>query len=163
VVLEHAYGGALLAELLLGGPVAGLGDDVSPLRIGFQQSAYSPVDDLMVAGDGPGGQRTLFIGVRRRPKVGVSQKPFVKLMVDYLRVISEHGAELEAGSCRLGLAVEAPHTPAGEIAKLAYFARRQPDSRLFRAAVRAPRATLRTDDSAPLNRSCLTWRAHYAA
>ena len=28
VVLEHAYGGALLAELLLGGPVAGLGDDV---------------------------------------------------------------------------------------------------------------------------------------
>jgi len=50
----------------------------------------------------------------------------------------EHRAELEAGSCRLGLAVEAPHTPAGEIAKLAYFARRQPDSRLFRAAVRAP-------------------------
>jgi len=141
VVLEHAYGGALLAELLLGGPVAGLGDDVTPSRIGFQQSAYSQVDDLMVAGDGPGGQRMLFIGVRRHPKVGVSQKPFVKLMVDYLQVISEHGAELDAGSWRLGLAVEAPHTPADEIAKLAYFARRQPDSGLFRAAVNAPRAT----------------------
>ena len=49
--LSTRTGGALLAELLLGGPVAGLGDDVSPLRIGFQQSAYSPVDDLMVAGD----------------------------------------------------------------------------------------------------------------
>jgi hypothetical protein len=141
VVLEHAYGGALLAELLLGGPVAGLGDDVTPSRIGFQQSAYSQVDDLMVAGDGPGGQRTLFIGVRRHPKVGVSQEPFVKLMVDYVKVISEHGAELEAGSWRLGLAVEVPHTPADEIAKLAYFARRQPDSALFRAAVNAPRAT----------------------
>jgi hypothetical protein len=141
VVLEHAYGGALLAELLLGGPVAGLGDDVTPSRIGFQQSAYSQVDDLMVTGDGPGGQRSLFIGVRRHPKVGVSQKPFVKLMVDYLQVISEHGEELDAGSWRLGLAVEAPHTPADEIAKLAYFARRQPDSRLFRAAVSAPRAT----------------------
>lgn len=141
VVLEHAYGGALLAELLLGGPVAGLGDDVTPLRIGFQQSAYSQVDDLMVAGGGPGGQRTLFIGVRRRPKVGVSQEPFVKLMVDYLQVISEHGAELDAGSWRLGLAVEAPHTPTDEIAKLAYFARRQPDSALFRAAVSTPRAT----------------------
>ena len=141
MVLEHAYGGALLAELLLGGPVTGLGDDVTPLRIGFQQSAHSPVDDLMVAGEGPGGQRTLFIGVRRDPSVGASQKPFVKLMVDYLQVISEHGAELDADSWRLGLAVEAPHTPTDEIANLAHFARRQPDAGLFRAAVNAPRAT----------------------
>jgi hypothetical protein len=81
VMLEHAYGGALLAELLLGGPVTGLGSDVTPMQIGFQQSAHSPVDDLMVAGEGPGGQRTLFIGVRRRPSIGASQKPFVKLMV----------------------------------------------------------------------------------
>lgn len=141
VVLEHDYGGALLAELLLGGPIVGLGDNVSPSRIGFQQSAYSQVDDLLVEGSGPDGQRRLFIGVRRRPKVGVSQKPFVKLMVDYLQVISEHGAELESGSWRLGLAVEAPHTPTDEIAKLAYFARRRPDPDLFRAAVNAPRAT----------------------
>jgi hypothetical protein len=68
VVLEHAYGGALLAELLLGGPVAGLGDDVSPLRIGFQQSAYSPVDDLMVAGTGQAasGRSSLVSAAARR-------------------------------------------------------------------------------------------------
>ncbi|MGO8882434.1 MAG: hypothetical protein ACLQI7_01735, partial [Streptosporangiaceae bacterium] len=71
----------------------------------------------------------------------MSQKPFVKLMVDYLQVISRHHTELDAGAWRLGLAVEGPHTPADEMAKLAYFARRQPDSRLFRAAVNAPRAT----------------------
>ena len=71
VVLEHAYGGALLAELLLGGPVNGLGDDATPVRVGFQQSAHSPVDDLTVTGEGPGGQqRTLFIGVRRKPGIG---------------------------------------------------------------------------------------------
>ena len=142
-MLEQAYGGALLAELLLGGPVMGLGNDVTPLRIGFQQGAYSPVDDLMVEGEGPGGQRTLFIGVRRKPKIGASQNPFVKLVVDYLRAISDHGAELEAGSWRLGLAVEAPHTPTDEIKALAYFASRQPDASRFRAAVHAPRATTR--------------------
>jgi hypothetical protein len=141
VVLEHAYGGALLAELLLGGPVTGLGNDVTPVRIGFQQSAHSPVDDLMVVGDGPGGQRTLFIGVRRKPSIGVSQRPFVKLMVDYLRVVSEHRVELEAGSWRLGLAVVAPHTPTDEIKVLADFARLQPEAGLFRAAVHAPSAT----------------------
>lgn len=97
----------------------------------------------MVTGEGPGGQRTLFIGVRRKPSIGASQKPFVKLMVDYLRVVSEHRSELEALSWRLGLAVEAPHTPTDEVAPLAYFARRQPDAGLFRAAVRAPRATTR--------------------
>jgi hypothetical protein len=141
VVLEHAYGGALLAELLLGGPVAGLGNDVTPARIGFQQGARSPVDDLTVTGTGPGGERTLFIGVRRKPAIGASQKPFVTLMTDYLRVISEHGDELEAGSWRLGLAVEAPHTPTDEIKALACFARDQPEAGLFRAAVHAPRAT----------------------
>ena len=65
-------------------------------------------------------------------------------MVDYLRVVSEHRTELEAGTWRLGLAVEAPHTPTDEVAALACFARRQPDAGLFRAAVRAPRATTGT-------------------
>ena len=62
-------------------------------------------------------------------------------MVDYLRVICDHGAELEADSWRLGLAVEAPHTPTDEIKALARFARDQPEAGLFRAAVHAPRAT----------------------
>jgi hypothetical protein len=90
-------------------------------------------------------------------KVGMSQTPFVKQMVDYLQVISEHGAELDAGSWRLGLAVEAPHTPADETAKLAYFVRRQPDSRLFQAAVSGP--TLPRARSAPgLATSTRSWQ-----
>jgi Mrp family chromosome partitioning ATPase len=141
VVLEHAYGGALLVELLLGGPVDGLGDNVTPTAVGFQQSVHSRVDDLEVVGDGPGGPRTLFVGVRRKPSIGASQEPTVKLVADYLRVVNDHGAELEAGSWRLGLAVAAPHTPTDELAKLAYFARRQPDSEAFRLAVNASKAT----------------------
>jgi hypothetical protein len=62
-------------------------------------------------------------------------------MTDYLQVISEHESELEAGTWRLGLAVEAPHTPTAEVASLAYFARRQEEAGLFRSAVRAPKAT----------------------
>lgn len=100
------------------------------------------MDDLTVTGEGPGGQqRTLFIGVRRKPGIGASQKPFVKLMTDYLQMGSEHESELEAGTWRLGLAVEAPHTPTAEVASLAYFARRQEEAGLFRSAVRAPKAT----------------------
>lgn len=41
----------------------------------------------------------------------------------------------------LGLAVAAPHTPTDESAKLAYFARRQPDPEAFRLTVNAPNAT----------------------
>ena len=75
------------------------------------------------------------------PSIGASQKPFVKLMVDYLRVISEHGAELEAGSWRLGLAVEAPHTPTDEISDPRVLRPPSAGGGLFRAAVHAPRAT----------------------
>src|SRR6266568_4401351 len=119
----------------------GLGDDVTPTAVGFQQSVHSPVDDLKVVGDGPGGSRTLFVGVRRKPSIGASQKPTVKLVADYLRVVNDHGAELEVGLWRLGLAVAAPHTPTDELAKLAYFARRQPDPEAFRMAVNAAKAT----------------------
>jgi hypothetical protein len=38
VVLEHAYGGALLAELLLGGPVTGLGNDVTRCGLGSSRA-----------------------------------------------------------------------------------------------------------------------------
>jgi hypothetical protein len=40
-----------------------------------------------------------------------------------------------------GLAVEAPHTPTDEMAKLAFFARRHASAAAFRAAVNPPRAT----------------------
>ncbi|MGH7743949.1 MAG: hypothetical protein ACREQ5_03905 [Candidatus Dormibacteria bacterium] len=49
-VLEHRYGAVLLGHLLLGDPVPELGDDVVPSSVRFQDSASSPVDDLIVVG-----------------------------------------------------------------------------------------------------------------
>jgi hypothetical protein len=140
-VLEHAYGGVLLAALLLGEPVSGLGDDVTPVEIRFQQGSVSPVDDLVVVGVSPAGMRMMFVGVRRNPTVGAGSASFVKLMVDYLRMVVDHRAELDAGRWRLGLAVAGPHTAAREVAELARIARRQRDNGAFRAAVAAPSAT----------------------
>lgn len=38
-VLEHAHGAVLLAALLQGHPVLGLGDEITPREIRFQQGA----------------------------------------------------------------------------------------------------------------------------
>jgi hypothetical protein len=57
VVLEHPYGAVLLTSLLTGDPITNLGDNVVPVRIAFQASAFSPVDDIVVAGRLPDGQR----------------------------------------------------------------------------------------------------------
>ena len=140
-VLEHAYGGALLARLLQQGPVRGLGDDVTPIQVRFQQAASAPVDDLVVVGQCATGERALFVGVRRNPTIGASSPAFVSLLVDYLRMVVDHRAEFDADRWRLGLAVAAPHTASAEVATLAWLARRQSGNALFRAAVAAPRAT----------------------
>lgn len=140
-VLEHAYGGALLARLLQQGPVRGLGDDVTPIEVRFQQAASVPVDDLVVVGQCATGERALFVGVRRNPTIGASSPAFVSLLVDYLRMVVDHRAEFDADRWRLGLAVAAPHTASAEVATLAWIARRQRSNALFRAAVAAPRAT----------------------
>lgn len=140
-VLEHAYGGALLARLLQQGPVRGLGDDVTPIEVRFQQAASVPVDDLVVVGQCATGERALFVGVRRNPTIGASSPAFVSLLVDYLRMVVDHRAEFDADRWRLGLAVAAPHTASAEVATLAWIARRQRSNALFRAALAAPRAT----------------------
>ncbi|NUK53832.1 hypothetical protein HRW14_26895 [Streptomyces lunaelactis] len=96
-VLEHAYGGALLARLLQQGPVRGLGDDVTPIEVRFQQAASVPVDDLVVVGQCATGERALFVGVRRNPTIGASSPAFVSLLVDYLRMVVDHRAAHRIG------------------------------------------------------------------
>jgi hypothetical protein len=78
-VLEHAYGATLLAALLQGHPVVGLGDDVTPREVCFQQGAVAPVDDLVVVGTCPTGSRSIYNGCvgRRRSPGGVRRSlPF---------------------------------------------------------------------------------------
>ncbi|ONH25786.1 hypothetical protein [Pseudofrankia asymbiotica] len=142
-VLEHAYGAVLLAALLQGVPVSGLGNEVRPREVRFQQSATCPVDDLVVLGDCPTGPRTIYIGVRRAPTIAAGSPAFVELLVDYLRMVVDRQAGLDVGRERLGLAVASPHKGASQVRQLGFFARRRPDNTSFRAYVGEPMATSR--------------------
>src|SRR5205814_8779242 len=100
VTLERLYAGSLLAALLTSDPVVGLGDEQTPVQVRFQQHATAAVDDLVVVGEpasgsGTGG-RMLLVGVRRNPTITGKNAAFIKLMTDYVRVLDEHDAELDA-------------------------------------------------------------------
>jgi hypothetical protein len=154
-VLEHAYGAVLLAALLRQTPVDGLGAEVTPVEVRFQQGASHPVDDVVVVGRCPTGERRMFVAVRRNPTIGPSSASFVDLLADYVRMVVDHRAEFEAGRWRLALAVAAPHTASAEVATLAWHARKHRSQAEFRAALNAAQATrakirerLRTFDAA---------------
>lgn len=140
-VLEHAYGAAVLASLLQQRPVRGLGDDVAPVEVRFQQSASFSVDDVMILGRCPVGDRAMFVGVRRNPTIGASSSSFVTLIGDYLQMLVRHLDKFERDAWRLCLAVSGPHTAANETKTLTEIARDQPNNRSFRRTVDAPRAT----------------------
>ncbi|MET8282958.1 hypothetical protein [Micromonospora sp. NPDC005174] len=131
----------MLAALLQRHPIVGLGDEFTVREVRFQQGATCPVDDLVVLGDCPSMSRTMYVGVRRAPIIGAGNVPFVSLLLDYLRMVNDRRAGLDADQERLGLAVAAPHTGSAEVAQLASLARKQPDDPAFRRAVFAPRAT----------------------
>jgi hypothetical protein len=141
-VLEHRYGAVLLARLLVGDPVPPLGDDVTPVHITFQASAFSSVDDIVVTGStADGEQRLVSIGVRRAPKLIASETSTVKLFGSYLRIVGDHWPDIEAGRWRLGLAVAGPNTAVRQAAHLAEIARSVPNEVMFREEVARPGRT----------------------
>jgi hypothetical protein len=140
VKLEHAYAGSVLATLLLGQPVEGLGDEYTPTEVGLQQEVESRVDDLVVVGTSPGGRRTLRVACRRRPVLGSSSESTVKLFLDYLWVLVTEPTDLATGRLRLGLAVSGPFGPAAEVSELAEVARSQGSNEAFRRAIEYPGA-----------------------
>lgn len=140
VRLEHEFAAFALASLLLGQPIDGLGDDVTPTRVAMQQEVFSPVDDVVVHGASSGGERTLLIACRRRPTLGKSDESTVKLFADYLKVVLDRTTAIDSDEIRLGLAVAGPYGPAAELAVLADIARFQPDRASFERSVLAPGA-----------------------
>ena len=140
VLFEHEFGWSMLVRLLLGHPVEGLGDEFTPTGVGLQQGAYSAVDDVMISGESPAGSRKLRVACRRRPVLGASSEPTVKLFVDFVNALASDAELIEAGDLRLGLAVAGPYGPASELATLTEIARGQPTYSLFASAVAVPRA-----------------------
>jgi hypothetical protein len=103
--LEHRHGAVLLSQLLAEVPVPMLGDDVSLREVQFQgASAGSPVDDLVLTGVPPNGsRRRLSMAVRRAPSFVASDEPTVKLLDDFLKVVTADWDEVSWGRWRLGL------------------------------------------------------------
>ena len=146
IVFEHTFGATLLAALLLGDSVPGLGDEQTVTSVTFQAGGFSAVDDVVVMGEPRGSPRIgagrqLSIGVRRNPRIAPSDKTFVPLLASYLRMVQDEWERMKAGHLRLGLVVAAPHSGVSELAALAEIARTQPSDREFRSFVATPRAT----------------------
>lgn len=141
-VLEHRFGATVLAALLVGDPIPGLGDDFTVERVAFQASAESAVDDLVVTGvskgDGTTEHRKLAIGVRHAPTIGSSDAKFVKLLRDCLVTQERHDVAFDNGSYRLSLVVAAHHVGAAELSELADLARKFGTSEEFHKTVTAP-------------------------
>ena len=139
-LLEHQYAASALVGVLLGQPVDGLGDEFLPTQVALQQEALAAVDDVLIRGRSPGGDRTLLVACRRRPMLAASSRATVLLFADFLHVVLDKPESLASGELRLGLAVSAPFGPASELAVLTEIARRQPDGATFHQAVAAPGA-----------------------
>lgn len=138
-VLEHTYGAVLLAALLRGDPITGLGD-ATPTMIRFQARPASQVDDFLVIGVTPAGvERSLSIGVRRRPRLTVGDAKSVQLLGDYVRTVLEHWPEIVAGRWRLQLAVSFPCPPAQQLRDLTEAARAAGGDKAFRQDAAAGR------------------------
>ena len=125
VSLEQKYAATVLASLLSGDPLPGLGDDFTIEAVALQASQDSPVDDLLITAKNArtGTQRKLSVGVRRAPTIGASDEKFVKLIADAIRTLQKHTAAFDGDQHRLSIAVGDPHPGAQELAELAERAR----------------------------------------
>lgn len=141
-VLEHRYGAVLLAHLLEGDPLPLLGDHLSPVSVLFQASAFSAVDDLLVLGRTSDGMtRRISIGVRRDPQLVASDKASAGLLAAYIRVLTAHWQDIQAGVWRLGLVVASRSAAVQQVRELCVIARDVPDEETFRSAVKTPGRT----------------------
>ncbi|MGI5473358.1 hypothetical protein [Streptomyces sp. CA-132043] len=141
VRLEHRYAATLLSAVLTEDPVTELGDNVVPLAVRLQASDVSPVDDVVVEGRTPDGStRRLSVGVRRDPALTARDDTSVPLVAAFLRIVTEHWDEVEAGRWRVALVVGVPRNAAKQTAELARIAQSVRSSAEFREAVDRPGA-----------------------
>jgi hypothetical protein len=150
--LEHRYGAVLLSHLLAEDAVPMLGDDVALREVHFQgASAGSPVDDFVLTGDAPdGSRRRLSLAVRRAPSFVASHEPTVKLLGDFLKVVTAEWDEVFSGQWRLGLQVADRACSIDEIQDLCQIARAVGDAATFVTEVAIPgRTTASVRDRLP--------------
>lgn len=129
VRLEHSYAACLIAGLLGGEALPELGDELSVDSIRLQASDLSNVDDILLEGRDPHGERhRASIAVRRNPALTTSDDASVPLIRDFLAVVTDHWAEVSAGRWRLVLAVSTNANAVAQLSELAELARSLPSS-----------------------------------
>ncbi|WP_172653096.1 hypothetical protein [Rhodococcus opacus] len=142
VRLEHRLGAVFLTRLLTQGVLSELGDR-APVRVEFQQSPATTVDDLVLttqAADGAPSVR-LEIAVRRTPKFVESNDDTQSLVLALVKADLE--AERASASdplveTRLAVAVSGQQTHSRELAELAVVARSQVDADAFHTLINTP-------------------------
>lgn len=140
-VLEHRYGALILGHMLTGDPVPELGDDATITRISFQAGAESPVDDLVIEGQGADGEvRHVSVAVRRTPLLIPSDRRSIELAASFVSVLTERGDDVASGRWRLALA-STPSARVRDLGELTEIARTRSDARAFRQTVREPGRT----------------------
>lgn len=150
--LEHRYGAVLLSHLLTEDPVPMLGDDVVLREVHFQAaSAGSPVDDFMLTGSADDeSRRRLSVAVRRVPSFIASDEPTVKLLADFLKVVTGEWNEVSTGQWRLGLVVADRARSVEEVEGLCEIAQAVGDASAFsREVAIAGRTTAAVRDRLP--------------
>lgn len=136
VTLEHSYAACLLAAVLAGDPVPELGDQLKVSCVRLQASDVSPIDDIVIEGHNP--DRVLHrvsIGVRRDPRLVRSEESSVPLIRDFLRIVTDHWAEVCSGTWSMALASATARPAHRELGELAAVAHSVPDSPTFGAVM----------------------------
>ena len=140
VRLEHRLGALYLTRLLTRGVVSELGDR-APVRVEFQQSPATTVDDLVLtaqASDG-GSSVRLEIAVRRTPNFVQSDDNTQSLVLALVK--ADLKAEQTSDNLietRLAVAVAGQQRHCRELAELAVAARSQADADAFFTLINTP-------------------------
>jgi hypothetical protein len=141
VTLEHTYAACLLAAVLAGDPIAELGDQLKVSSVKLQASDVSPIDDIVVEGyDRSRVLSRVSIGVRRDPRLVRSEESSVPLIRDYLRIVTEHWADVSRGTWSMALVVATARAAPRELGELAALAHSAPDPATFVSMVARPGA-----------------------
>ena len=139
VTFERKVAVLYLAHLLVGDGASELGDGRSVVSVEFQQAPDNPVDDLIVSAALPDeleSSLVLALGVRRSPKLVLSDEATRKLIREFVRAVIN--APTDGPEHRLGLVVAGPQPHAKQLAELARLAAAQMDAPGFFNLLRTP-------------------------
>lgn len=136
---EHRFGAVLLVRLLTAEAVTALGER-APMRVAFQQSPATGVDDIVAtASDAAGTSIQLEIAVRRSPRFIRSNKQTKPLIAALVRADLDAERQCEPlVERRLAVAISGWQRGSHEIAELAVVARNQSTAEAFLELIYTP-------------------------